>query len=206
MGADSGVRWARQYLARGFPDHFTPMIGMFAELEDRLASERVERVHQVACCSGREIAHYARRFPGIAFTGSDADDSIVEFCRETWRDLPNLAFTRLRLEDTDAAGTRALEGDLVCASGGLHYLDPESLRRFFVRARGLTRALLLSQPLDRDYAVTAERESKPRAQLSWNHPYPTYLREAGWTRIRCSEGLADDLPWVKNVSAAADAD
>lgn len=204
MGADSGVGWARQYLARGFPDRFTPIIGMFAELEARLASGRVERVHQVACCSGREIAHYARRFPGVAFTGSDADDSIVEFCRETWRDLPNLAFTRLRLEDTDAAGMRALEGDLVCASGGLHYMDPESLRRFFRRARELTRTLLLSQPLDRDYAVALEQESKPRAQLSWNHPYPAYLREAGWTRIQCSEGVADDLPWVKNVSASAD--
>lgn len=206
MGADSGVRWARQYFDRGFPDRFTPMIAMFAELEARLASGAVTRVHQVACCSGREIAYYARRFPGMAFTGSDADDSIVEFCRETWSDLPNLAFTRLRLEDTDAPGMRALEGDLVCASGGLHYLDPESLRRFFVRARELTHSFLLSQPLDRDYPVAEARESRPRRQLSWNHPYPHALREAGFARVRHSEASADDLPWVKNFSAAADWD
>ena len=204
MGEASGVRWARHYLARGFPDRYTALIGMFAELERRLASGEISRAHQVACCSGREIAHFAQRFPRVEFTGSDADPSIVDFLRETWRAIPNLDFVRLRLENTAGAEMEALGGDLVYASGGLHYMDPESLRRFFGRARALTRALLLSQPLDRGYRVAGEQQSRPRRQLSWNHPYPLYLREAGWQRIAHSEGFAEELPDVKNVSAAAD--
>jgi len=204
MGEGSGVRWARHYLERGFPDRYTPLLGMFAQLETRLAGGSVARVHQVACCSGREVAHFAKRFPHVAFTGSDADDSIVAFLRETWRDVPNLGFSRLRLEETDGAEMESLRGDLVYASGGLHYMDPPSLQRFFRRARGLAGALLLSQPLDRGYLVAEERVSRPRRQLSWNHPYPHYLRESGWTRIGWSEGFAEELPDVKNVSAAAD--
>ena len=205
MGEESGVRWAREYLKRGFPDAYTPLIGMFNELESRLAAGTVARVHQVACCSGREIAYFARRYPGVAFTGSDADPSIVEFLRDTWRELPNLAFTVLRLDEPDEAGMESLRGDLVYASGGLHYLDPESLRRLLVGTRSVARTFLLSQPLAKAYAADGPQASGPRGQLSWNHPYPRYLRETGWTRVTWSEGTTEALPGVKNISASGDA-
>jgi hypothetical protein len=206
MGVDSGVRWAKQYLKRGFPDPFTPMISMFGELESRLASGKVASVHQVACCSGREIAYFAKRYPQIAFTGSDADPAIVEFLREHWRELTNLSFACLRLEETEGTQMEALKSDLTYASGGFHYMDPESLQRFLARAHGLTRAMLLSQPLDRVYDTAAERDSKPRQQLSWNHPYPYYLAQAGWGHVSFSEGTTAELPSLKNISASADRD
>ena len=205
MGEDSGVRWAREYLKRGFPDAYTPLIAMFGELESRLASGAVARVHQVGCCSGREIAYFARRYPGVAFTGSDADPSIVEFLRDTWRELPNLAFTVLKLDDPGDAGMQSLRGDVVYASGGLHYLDPESLLRLFVDTRSVASTFLLSQPLARAYPADGPQASSPRGQLSWNHPYPRYLREAGWTRITWSEGTTEELPHVKNISVSAEA-
>jgi hypothetical protein len=204
MGEDSGVRWARQYLARGFPDGFTPLIAMFGELESRLASGTVTSVHQVACCSGREIAYFASRYPRVTFTGSDADPAIVDFLRETWRELPNLAFTRLRLEEADNAEMDALRGDLVYASGGFHYMDPESLCRFLLCTRNLARTILLSQPLARTYATETRRDSAPRGQLSWSHPYPYYLEQTGWPRVAWSEGVSGELSFVKNFSASAD--
>lgn len=204
MGEDSGVRWAQQYLERGFPDPYTAVIAMFGEIESRLASGDVASVHQVACCSGREIAYFARRYPKITFVGSDADPAIVEFLRDKWRELPNLAFTLLRLEKTEDTEMESLRGDLVYASGGFHYMDPESLRRFFLHTHELAGSLLLSQPLARAYLTGTARESSPRGQLSWNHPYPHYLAETGWAHVAWSEGVTEDLAYVKNLSASAD--
>lgn len=203
MGEDAGVRWAEQYCQRGFPDRFTPVLAMFGELERLLASGAVARVHQVACCSGREIAHYARTYPHVRFVGSDVDAQVVSFCAERWRALPNLSFVRVRLDALDTAERDALAADAVYASGGLHYMDPPSLRRFFQAARTLTPHLLLSQPLDRDFVVDAQATSRPRRQLSWNHPYVPYLHEAGWRHVAWSEGVVDDLPHVKNVGVWA---
>ena len=203
MGSASGVQWAKTYLARGFPDRYTPVLAMFRELERQLASGAVGHVHQVACCSGREIAYFARRFPGVTFRGSDGDADVVEFLRQTWRDLPNLSFVRIRLERTDAAEMTALESDLLYASGGFHYLDEPSLRSFVERARGWTSRLLLSQPLDPACSMQTPTHATPRTQLSWNHPYAHYLREAGWAAVQWEEGLVEELPWVKNVAAWA---
>jgi trans-aconitate methyltransferase len=203
MGAGSGVRWAKAYLARGFPDRYTPVLAMFRELERALASGPVASVHQVACCSGREIAYYARRHPRVAFRGSDGDGDVVDFLRETWRELPNLSFARVRLEREEPAETDALRSDLLYASGGFHYLDEPSLRTFLARARGLTSHLLLSQPLDRDFVLDAHAHATPRTQLSWNHPYAHYLRETGWVGVEAEEGLVEELPWVKNVAVWA---
>lgn len=202
MGKDSGVHWARQYMARGFPDRYTPVLAMFAEIEARLASGTIASVHQVACCSGREVAYFARRYPEVAFSASDTDPAIVDFLRETWRELPNLTFTRLRMEETESTAMEALRVDLVFASGGLHYMDPEALGHFMARVHGLAGTLMLSQPLDRAYAVGTERVSQPRRQLSWNHPYPYCLSRAGWERIAWSEGIVEELPALKNVYAA----
>lgn len=205
MGEDAGVRWAKSYLARGFPDRYTPILAMFRELETYLAGGTVGRVHQVACCSGRETAYFARRFPAIAFRGSDGDADVVAFLRSTWRGVPNLEFAHVRLERTDPGEMEALRSDLVYASGGFHYLDERSLRRFLARVREVTSIILLSQPLDRAFSMEAHTRSTPRTQLSWNHPYARYLREAGWERVRWEEGVADELPWVKNVGVCAEA-
>lgn len=204
MGEDSGVAWAKAYLARGFPDRFTPVLGMFTELERRLASGAVRSVHQVACCSGREIAYFARRHPEIRFRGSDADPAVVAFLRDEWREVPNLCFAVLRLERPDDPGFAALESDLAYASGGLHYLDPPSLRRFLGRARELSSALLLSQPLDSGYDLERERASTPRRMLSWNHPYLALLAATGWQGIGWSESSVAENPGVKNLAAWAD--
>jgi hypothetical protein len=213
MGEDSGVAWAKAYLDRGFPDRFTPVLAMFGELERRLGADdaaggearRIRSVHQVACCSGREIAYFAKRHPDVQFCGSDADPAVVEFLRHHWRDVPNLSFEVLRLECPDARSFAALASDLAYASGGLHYLDAASLHGFLARARDLVGSLLLSQPLDASFSSGGPPLSTPRRLLSWNHAYPAYLAEAGWTGIGWGESSVADLPGVKNIGAWATA-
>jgi hypothetical protein len=205
MGEDSGVAWAKAYLERGFPDRFTPVLAMFGELERWLASGTVRSVHQVACCSGREIAHFAKRHPEVRFCGSDADPAVVDFLRDHWRDVPNLSFEVLRLECWDDPSFAALASDLAYASGGLHYLDPASLRGFLARAREVVGSLLLSQPLDAAFSSGGPPGSTPRQLLSWNHAYPAYLAEVGWTEIGWRESSLAELPGVKNIGSWATA-
>lgn len=210
MGEDSGVAWAKAYLERGFPDRFTPVLAMFGELERRLADSaesgrRIRSVHQVACCSGREIAHFAKRHPDVRFCGSDADPAVVDFLRHHWRDVPNLSFEVLRLERFDDAGFDVLASDLAYASGGLHYLDAEALRGFLERARDLVGSLLLSQPLDASFSSDGPTASTARRLLSWNHAYPAYLAEAGWNAVGWRESSVAEMPEVKNIGAWADA-
>jgi hypothetical protein len=215
MGEYSGVAWAKAYLERGFPDRFTPVLAMFGELERRLASgvvpvsgteaRKIRSVHQVACCSGREIAYFAKRHPEVRFCGSDADPAVVEFLRHHWRDVPNLSFEVLRLECPDEPSFAALGSDLAYASGGLHYLDAASLRGFLGQARDLVGSLLLSQPLDASFSSDGPPLSTPRRLLSWNHAYAAYLAEAGWTGIGWRESSVAELPGVKNIGAWATA-
>lgn len=204
MARSSAVKWARHYLSLGFPDRYTPALKMFDEIESLLASGSVQIVRQVACCSGREIAYFARRYPQIEFAGSDCDEALIDFLREHWKYLSNLTFDLVRLEEEHLADSAKLKCDLLYASGGFHYLDPASLRRFLLRVQPLAGRLFLSQPMSRSFAVQQERVSQPRGQLSWNHPYPAFLREAGWTGVRLIEGLVEELPRLKNVAVFAE--
>ena len=203
MGDCSAVHWAKQYLAKGFPDAATPFLPMFRRLDETLSQGSVRTVHQVACCSGREIAFYAKKHPDIRFVGSDCEDDLIAFLRQRWADLPNLSFVRLRLEDEPSPDDAALQCDLLLASGGFHYLDHTSLAGFFRRARGFAGSLFLSQPMDRAFQPEASANSIPRQMLSWNHPYPHMLEEAGWGAVTWEEGLIKELPKLKNFAAFA---
>jgi hypothetical protein len=203
MGAASGVDWARAYLERGFPDALTSQLAMFAYLEEHLGQGRIQSVHQVACCSGREIAHYAMRHPDIDFCGSDVEPEIVDFLRKHWREVPNLRFEVLPLESAGPTFRGRLEADLVFASGGLHYMDERALKRFLVDCREVCTTLLLSQPLDAEFDPKCKAGSAPRVQLSWNHPYVDYLEQAGWTAARWSEMQPAGETRVKSVAVEA---
>lgn len=174
------------------------------EIDARLCSGRVRTVHQVACGSGRALAAAAARFPAVFFCGSDGNPLVVDFCRRRWRHLPNLAFTTLRLENThDRAVARSLQADLVVANGGLHLLDEAELRACFDSLRRWCPVLLVSQPVAPDFDVAGTPWSEPRPPLGWSHPYPLYLREAGWENVRATEEVPSDTPDRKLVAAFA---
>lgn len=202
MGSDTGVAWAKRYLKKGFPEPQTPHLPMFPLLEEWFSDGEICSAHQVGCCSGREIAWFAQQFPGISFTGSDGDPAVVAFLKDHWAGVPNLDFFELRM-DQPISGETGISTDLLYASGGFHYMDPESLQRFLADIRGHARRIALSQPLDRPFHPEASTESSPRGMLSWNHPYPRLLRQAGWIGIGWREGFVPELPKLKNIAAWA---
>jgi len=204
MAGSSAIGWAKHYLSLGFPDKHTPALAMFPEIEKALASGVLRTVHQVGCCSGREIAWFAQRYPGVRFVGSDCDEPLVRFLREHWQQLPNLAFELVRLEKENPRDAALLKCDLLYASGGFHYMDTASLQRFFERVKPLAARLYLSQPMNRSYSPITEPVSQGRGMLSWNHPYPALLIRAGWTNVRVAEGFVEELPHFKNVAVFAD--
>lgn len=205
MGSGSGVHWAKTYLERGFPDALTSQFMMFTYLEEQLSEGQIQSVHQVACCSGREIAYYAQRYPEVDFCGSDVEPQIIEFLREHWRKVPNLRFEVLPLESTKPDDRARLEADLVFASGGLHYMDEDSLKNFFTRCREACKVLLLSQPLHAEFDPTDQTSSKPRIQLSWSHPYSRYLKQTGWIPSRQAEMQPPGQTRFKNLAVEAHA-
>ena len=201
MGSDSGVRWAQKYLKRGFPDHVTQEIGMFTYLEEALSSTTGETVHQLACCSGREVAYYAQKYPQHDFIGSDVDREIVDWLRAQWAGISNLRFETLSIETSRSEDWENLSSTLLVASGGLHYMDHASLARFFSQARESAREILLSQPCDVAFRPNENSQSHPRIQLSWNHPYKALLQNAGWTLKKSSEYIPSQHLTAKNYSA-----
>jgi hypothetical protein len=173
-------------------------------IDARLRSGRVRTVHQLACGSGRDLATAAARFPTIFFCGSDGDSDVVDFCRRRWRDLPNLAFTTLRLEHaSDPSEAHALHADLVIADGGLHYLGEPELRDCFAALRRWCPVLLVSQPIDVDFDVGDAMRSAPRRRLSWSHPYPRYLRDAGWENVEATVESSGDRKVVAAFASDA---
>jgi len=198
MARASAVEWAKAYLQRGFPEAQTSVIAMFEGIERALASGEIGSMHQVGCCSGREIGYYAGRYPKVEFVGSDCDEGLIDFLRDHWKGQPNLRFELLRMEEPP----RQFDSDLLVASGGLHYLDPGALRLFLGWARPRVRRFYLSQPLDRGFDPMNEH-STGRGMLSWNHPYTRRLREAGFEAVGFQAGYLAHLPSVENYSGFA---
>jgi hypothetical protein len=129
---------------------------------------------------------------------------VISFLREHWAPVQNLQFVELHMEENTHPADPKLLCDVIFASGGFHYMDPDALLAFLIRARRFSSRIALSQPMDRDFNATTMAHSTPRGMLSWNHPYPKLLRAAGWTNIAWEEGYVPELPKWKNFAAWAD--
>lgn len=184
MGGDAGLRWAKSYAEQGFPSPDTKHKPVFQWIPEVLAKADVTTFHQVACGSGREIGYYAKQFPNIEFVGSEMDEQVVNYLVEKWKDVTNLKFELRDLTVLDSEHCNVDTGRAIFASGGIQYLDPESTLRFFEYCRSNSHHLFLSQPLELGFSVDSERQSSPRGNLSWNHPYVHYLSISGWEEVR----------------------
>ena len=204
MGDDSGVVWAKYYAKIGFPNETTKMQGFWGLLDNKLSDHTIKHVHQVACGSGREVAYYAKKYPKIKFIGSDIDESVVSFCKEKWGYISNLTFEVVRLDRLNQKEKKILKCDLIFASGGLQYLDEALLIRFFKIINGLSKQIIFAQPLAIDFLMDKHKHSKKRGNFSWNHPYISILRQAGWQNITYSVSFIEKHYWAKTVNISAE--
>ena len=204
MGSDSGVIWAENYAKRGFPNEKTKMESFWGLLDNKLSDNTILHVHQVACGSGREVAYYAKKYPKIKFIGSDIDESVVTFCKGKWGYISNLTFQVVRLDRLNEKEKKILKCDLIYASGGLQYLDEANLIRFFKIINGLSKQIIFAQPLAIDFLMDKHKHSKKRGNFSWNHPYTSILRQAGWQNITYSVSFVEKDYWAKTVDISAE--
>ncbi len=199
MSGRNGVEWARHYARKGFPDEQTARLPIWRWLEDLLGDGSVEHVHQIACSSGREIAHYARACPHKTFVGSDMESDVVAYARRAWAGIDNLRFVTLHLLDTSAFED-CLGADLIVDSGGLQYLDQASLQTFFDRAHVLAPRICLCEAVRTGWQ---SGQSTRKGNFSWNHDYPALLERAGYTVVRTEVVELPEMPWSRTVCVMA---
>jgi trans-aconitate methyltransferase len=203
MGGDAGVAWAEHYATVSFPSPETANVPMFQVLEESLLQGDAKVVHQVACSSGREVAHFARLYPEVKFIGSDMDDAVVAACRDRWVDIPNLSFTSVPLNRLSAADQISMQSDIVYTSGGLQYLDEPSLRRFLDIVQQSANRVLIQETLDPEFMMDENTHSTRRGNFTWNHPFTHYLADSGWTNIEYGFSGPAENASAKNVSVWA---
>ena len=63
--------------------------------------------------------------------------------------------------------------DIIMASGGLQYLQPENLKQFFKILSREKCELIFSQPFSIDFIPFTLKKSEYRGNFSWSHPYIT---------------------------------
>lgn len=153
LNGEAGVRWAENY-ARG-PAFDEPEHPKWRVVD--LAVAQAEKIHWIGCCSGREVAFFAARYPQKRFIASDLSASIVNWCRQKYR-LPNLEFRQIDAVRFDFGE------DLVVALGVLTYLDAKEIAQFSRNVRHLACA----EPVVKGYQGGS---SSYRGRLAWNHPY-----------------------------------
>jgi SAM-dependent methyltransferase len=203
MGGGKGTEWTRNQPV--FPGGLRDSLTMFKQLEGHLAEGSLRTIHQVGCGSGREIAHFAHRYPQVSFIGSDLDDAIIGECRERWSDLKNLSFTVLGLDLLDTREMESLNVDLVFSSGSLTYLDEVSLRRFLGILRTMTKQVLFLENLSYKFDMQKDVHSTPNGDFAWNHSYTRYLDDEGWKDVSCVFDMIENRV-EQNVSVSSVSD
>lgn len=153
LNGPAGVRWAENYASM---PPFDPSGHRKWEVVAR-ALETVESIHWIGCCSGREVAYFAERYPQKRVIASDLSASIVRWCRQRYR-LPNVCFQQVDATRFDFGE------DLVVAMGVLTYMDATQITQF----SGNVRRLVSAEPVTRGYQG---RWRSYRGRMTWNHPY-----------------------------------
>jgi len=144
------------------------------------AARKDPLIIQIGVGSGRELAWFARQFPGITCIGTDAFFGAVSYAGSRYR-LPNLEFRLLPLERASELLEDQREGRLFLYTSGLfHFVQPESVDGFLAYVSTFPELeLFVSEPvsLPRLEEEAFPENSMPRAKpLSWTHNYPRLVR------------------------------
>jgi hypothetical protein len=170
LNGNAGSNWAEYY------QHATTID--FSQRKYQLLTAVLHRecgrVQWIGCCSGREVAYFAQRFPSLTFIGSDLSERVVAMCRATY-DLPNLSFRSVDAVQADFGP------DLVVALGVLVYMDAEEIRQFAARRP----RLFAAEPVRTGYDGT---RTAYWGRMAWNHPYRQLFPSAAYEEYAAPGG------------------
>lgn len=195
MGGVSGRKWASTYDSR--PLDFNSMVGhmtmheacpIYDEIDDICQNtQRGLVVLQIGSSSGREIAHFAAKFPDAECIGTDIYEQVIAYSSAA-HSLPNLSFT---LSSADSISQILIQKKgkniLVYASSSLQYVQPEHLRAFFTALAGFSNVevVLLETADESQGNPDGLNRSIWRANFSYTHDYRYYAEESGLETRKC---------------------
>ena len=192
MGGTSGRNWAADYDSREFDlsgrignlsfNEADPLFGAIDEILIKNHGRRV-CICQVGSSSGREIAYFAKKYPGYRFLGSDIYQDVVEYSSSHHK-YPNLAFELFSATNIceKLLSIVNLDAVIVYASGSLQYVQPEHLALFFRQLAGVSGVeILLTEP-GSESAGSPDKlgGSVWRGNFGYTHDYKYYAEQAGF--------------------------
>lgn len=194
IGDAGGVRWAQFYDATPFSETLEGRVGSLAFREASPIFPALERlceehgpwtVVQIGSSSGRELGHYAARYPTIQFIGTDVVPEVVRYAAKAHQ-APNLRFIvadAKRLRET-LSSCALIENPVVVLSNGiLQYIGPAFIGEWFrdMAAWAPVRHLLLNEGVLLTHGPPNQlRGSFSDASWCFTHDYRWYAELAGW--------------------------
>jgi len=185
MAGRSGVSWAEVYDRR--PIDRTERYGdlsfdeaspWFPAMDRALSSAPAQAlVAQIGCSSGRELAHFAGRFPRLEFLGTDIDAQITERAARR-HSSSNVTFRVARAHQL--VDVLPIDRPLILySSGSLAYVQPEHLGLTFrkIRARG-NATLIVGEAWRDDGPEVGTPLTRWRGNFSYSHDYREYAEQA----------------------------
>jgi len=191
IGSAAGVRWAQRYDARPFAEELEGRIGCLPFREACPAFPALERlceessgwtVVQIGSSSGRELGHFAARYPMVQFVGVDIVPEVVRYSTAAHQ-APNLrlvAGDARKLRETLSFVQRPI---VLLSNGTLQYVGPAFIGRWFqdMAAWPAVRHLLINEGVLLTNGPPDQLHGSLAAS-SWSstHDYRWYAEAAGW--------------------------
>ncbi len=167
---EESVLTARYYRSKGFPDKFFNSNFAYKYLQTYINKHKNENlhIHQVGASSGREINYFSKLSNSLRFEASDLTKDVADDIKSNY---PNLNCSVVDLSKENDLIKIAKRCSLIVAFGGLQYLLPKDLEKFFKICSFENCELIISQPMDYSISPFSIEGSYPRGNLSWSHSY-----------------------------------
>lgn len=197
---NEGVEWAKHYRKLGFPDKNTDKNLAYKYLSNYIEQKKDKKVciHQVCASSGREIHYFSKRSDKIIFEASDISEEIAKNIKLNYQ---NLNCFCINLADPDQLSFVTSRSDLIVAFGGLQYLLPNDLKKFFENCKANKTQLIISQPIESSVSPYSLKYSIPRGNFSWSHPYLYLANKFGFKIKNASTFFVPENGWAQMFAA-----
>lgn len=166
------------------------MLGMYELTKDQLIAAlgdlekgaSVEKLIEIGCGEGLVLEKLSKEFPGInQFIGIDINQSQIKASAERFKSNPKLSFVAENA--IDYIDTNSVSDCILLTFGGvMEYFTEQELKDFFSKLKLQKNiGIVLYEPLLQDFNPSTETKSKPYgAEMSFCHPYSSYLKEIGF--------------------------
>jgi hypothetical protein len=212
MGGVNSANWAAIYdsralnlSAKAFDPNTQEALPILAYVEAACEKDKPDRVIQIGCSSGREIAYFAKLYPDIGCIGTDIYTEVIEYCKT------NHVSENLSFESCSAHRIHELincfqnQKTLIVSSGSLQYVQPEHMSEFFSQLTNLYNqsvTVFVGEPASE---LTGDPDglcgSVWRGNFSYTHDYRYYSEKAGLRTLK-SEMIRPGTNYYKKFPRA----